>query len=130
MTGVQTCALPICISANAWANAVGTSANSYADSVGTSANVYASGVGTSANVYADGVGTAANTNAANASYLSTGTVVVARGGTGLNTITANAVLIGSGTDPVQTVYSSTEGHVLQINSVGVPSFGVLDGGGF
>lgn len=117
-------------SSNAHANAVGVAANSYASAVGTSANVYAAAVGVSANAYADAVGTAANTNAANASYLSTGTVVVERGGTGLGSITANAVLLGDGTNPIKTVSSSTEGHVLQINASGVPTFSMLDGGSF
>ena len=115
---------------NAYAVVVGSSANAYSVAVGAAGNAYASVVGTSANAYADVVGGAANTNAANASYLSTGTVVVARGGTGLNTITANAVLLGDGTNAVKTVGSSTEGHVLQVNASGVPTFGFLDGGAF
>lgn len=126
----NTYASSVGVNANTFATSIGASSNAHANAVGTSANVYAAAVGVSANAYADGVGTAANTNAANASYLSTGTVVVARGGTGLNTITANAVLLGDGTNAVKTVSSSTEGHVLQINSVGVPVFGVMDGGSF
>ena len=117
-------------SANVYAASVGLGANAYAASVGTSANVYADGVGTSANAYADAVGTAANTNAANASYISTGTLAVSYGGTGNTSLTDNGVLVGRGTSAVSTVYSSTEGNILQINSSGVPQFGFLDGGAF
>jgi hypothetical protein len=42
----------------------------------------------------------------------------------------NGVLIGQNTNSIAAVSSSTEGHVLQINSSGIPAFGVLDGGTF
>jgi hypothetical protein len=42
----------------------------------------------------------------------------------------NGVLIGQNTSTLAAVSSSTEGHVLQINSSGVPTFGMLDGGTF
>jgi hypothetical protein len=115
---------------NAYTVSVGTSGNAYASAVGTSANVYAAAVGTSANAYADIVGGAANTNAANASYLSTGTVIVARGGTGLNSITANGVIYGNGTGAVGVTSAGSEGNVLQVNASGIPAFGMLDGGTF
>ena len=57
-------------------------------------------------------------------------ISVSDGGTGLSTITANAVIIGNGTNPVSTVGSSTEGHVLTINASGVPQFMHLSGGTF
>lgn len=120
--------------ANAYAATVGTSANlysaSYASAVGVAANLYAATVGTSANLYADAVGTAANTNAANGSYISTGTVKVAYGGTGVSTFTTNGVLYGNGSNPLQVTGAGTEGQVLQANASGVPTFGMLDGGSF
>lgn len=57
-------------------------------------------------------------------------VSVADGGTGNTSLTLNHVLLGSGTNPITTVGSSTEGHVLQINGSGVPVFGHLSGGTF
>lgn len=55
---------------------------------------------------------------------------VGSGGTGRNTLSNNAVVVGSGTEQVRLVSSSTEGHVLQIDSDGAPQFGALDGGTF
>jgi hypothetical protein len=55
---------------------------------------------------------------------------VARGGTGNTSFTTNAILMGQGTSAVTTVASSTEGHVLQINASGVPTFAHLNGGFF
>lgn len=55
---------------------------------------------------------------------------VASGGTGRATLSNNAVVVGNGTGQVTLVSSSTEGHVLQINSSGAPTFGGLDGGTF
>ena len=85
-------------------------------------------------------------NTVNPSGFSTGTLVanieggtvsnlsaaigVADGGTGATTLTNNGVLLGQGTSAVTAVSSSTEGHVLQINSSGVPVFGHLSGGSF
>ena len=115
---------------NAYAVSVGTAGNTYAEAVGTAGNAYAVSVGTSSNAYADAVGTAANTNASNGSYISSGIVAVSYGGTGNTSLTDNGILVGRGTSAVSTVYSSTEGNVLQINSSGVPSFGFLDGGSF
>lgn len=123
-------AVSVGTSGNNYADAVGTSGNAFATAVGTSGNAYATAVGTSSNAYADAVGTAANTNAANASYITTGTLAVTRGGTGNTSLTNNGVLVGRGTSAVSTVYSSDEGNILQINSAGVPAFGFLDGGSF
>lgn len=64
------------------------------------------------------------------SQLTSGTLGVARGGTGNTTFTTNHVLLGAGTSAITTVGSSTEGHVLQINSSGVPTFAHLSGGTF
>ena len=54
-------------------------------------------------------------------------IVVADGGTGRNTITSNGVVYGQGTSAVA-VATGTDGQILQINSSGVPVFGVIDGG--
>jgi trimeric autotransporter adhesin len=64
------------------------------------------------------------------SQITTGILPVVRGGTGANTFTTNGVLLGQGTNPVSTVSSSTEGHVLTINGFGVPTFSMLSGGTF
>jgi hypothetical protein len=149
-------------SANAYsrvfANTVGTAANTYASAVGVAANTYASSVGVSANAYADVVGAAANTNAANASYLSTGTVPSGRlsgsytsitgvgtltagtwnadvitvpyGGTGITSVTTNGILYGNNTGALKVTAAGTEGQVLQASATGVPLFAHIDGGTF
>lgn len=113
--------------ANAYATAVGAGSNNYLLAVIAGANT---AVGAGANAYAALVGAAANTNAANASYINTGTLLVNYGGTGLNTIANNGVMFGFGTGAVRTAATSTEGHVLQANQFGTPFFGMLDGGSF
>jgi hypothetical protein len=65
-----------------------------------------------------------------ASQITTGTLGVARGGTGAGTFTTNGVLLGQGTSAITTVSSSTEGHILTINSSGAPTFTMLSGGTF
>jgi hypothetical protein len=55
---------------------------------------------------------------------------VAHGGTGKSTHSNNYVLLGNTAGPLGEVGSSTEGHVLQINSSGAPTFAMLDGGTF
>ena len=65
-----------------------------------------------------------------AAIITSGTLPVARGGTGNTSFTTNAILMGQGTSAVTTVASSTEGHVLQINASGVPTFAHLNGGFF
>lgn len=121
-------------SANAYADSVGTTVTNYASSVGTAANLYSATVGVSANLYADSVGSAvglaANTNAANGSYISTGVVKVAYGGTGQTTFTTNGILYGNGGNALQVTGAGTEGQVLQANASGIPTFGMLDGGSF
>ena len=52
------------------------------------------------------------------------------GGTGNTAFTSNHVLLGNGTNPVTTVGSTTEGHILTINSSGAPTFQHLQGGTF
>lgn len=59
-----------------------------------------------------------------------GTLAVGNGGTGNTALTLNGVVIGQGSSALTTVVSSTEGHVLQINASGVPTFAHLNGGSF
>ncbi len=68
--------------------------------------------------------------AISATAITSGTLGVARGGTGADTFTTNGVLLGQGTSALSTVSSSTEGHVLTINDSGVPTFAMLQGGTF
>lgn len=72
----------------------------------------------------------ATAQAANADFLTTGTVVVGRGGTGLGTVTTNGILYGQGTSAMIATAAGTEGQVLQANASGVPFFGSLDCGTF
>ena len=65
-----------------------------------------------------------------AAIITSGTLPVARGGTGNTSFTTNGILMGQGTSAVTTVASSTEGHVLQINASGIPTFAHLNGGFF
>ena len=64
--------------------------------------------------------------------ITSGTLGVSRGGTGFSSYTANGVIIGgvTSTSALISVASSTEGHVLQISSTGVPTFAHLSGGSF
>jgi hypothetical protein len=128
--GANSYADSVGVAANSYADSVGAAGNTYAEFVGAAANSYADSVGAAANSYADGVGTAANTNAANASYLSTGTVDVTRGGTGVGSFTVNGILYGNTTGPLNVTAAGTGGQVLQADGFGVPFFGMLDGGTF
>jgi hypothetical protein len=67
-----------------------------------------------------------------ASQVTSGSWTVSQGGTGVTSFTANSVLISgaTSTSAVVSLNSSTEGHVLQISSAGVPTFGFLNGGSF
>lgn len=62
-----------------------------------------------------------------------GTLGVARGGTGASSFTVKGVIISDpsvSTGALSSLTSSTEGHVLQINSSGAPTFAHLNGGTF
>lgn len=59
-----------------------------------------------------------------------GILAVGNGGTGNTALTNNGVVIGQGSSALTTVVSSTEGHVLQINASGTPTFAHLNGGSF
>jgi hypothetical protein len=73
-----------------------------------------------------------NTAIAIAASAVTGSFSVSQGGTGVTSFTANSVLISgtTSTSAVVSLNSSTEGHVLQISSTGVPTFAHLNGGSF
>ena len=67
------------------------------------------------------------------SLIISGTLGVARGGTGSSSFTVKGVVVSdasSTTGALTSLTSSTEGHILQINSAGTPSFGHLNGGVF
>ena len=67
------------------------------------------------------------------SAITTGTLSVARGGTGNTAFTPNGVILSNATTttgPLSVLTSATEGHVLQISSAGQPSFAMLQGGTF
>jgi hypothetical protein len=67
------------------------------------------------------------------SQLITGTLGVARGGSGASSFTVKGVIVSdqsSTTGALGSLTSSTEGHVLQINSSGAPTFAHLNGGTF
>jgi len=58
----------------------------------------------------------------NAGWIGTGTLAVARGGTGTNTFTANGILVGNSTSAVAvTATMATKGHVMIGDGSGVPS---------
>ena len=65
-----------------------------------------------------------------ASQITSGTLATARGGTGLASFTSKGVFYASDTSTITQATSSTEGHILQINSAGTPVFGHLNGGYF
>jgi hypothetical protein len=60
-------------------------------------------------------GSGANVSSINAANISSGTLAVARGGTGASSLTANNVLLGNGTSAVQVVAPGTSGNVLTSN---------------
>ena len=65
--------------------------------------------------------------------ITSGTLGVARGGTGASSFSTKGVIVSdnaSGTAALSALTSATEGHVLQINSSGVPTFAHLNGGFF
>jgi hypothetical protein len=68
-----------------------------------------------------------------ASQITSGTLGIARGGTGASSFTTKGVIVSdaaSTTGALSALTSSTEGHVLQINASGVPTFAHLNGGYF
>jgi hypothetical protein len=67
------------------------------------------------------------------SRLISGTLGIARGGSGASSFTVKGVIVSdqsSTTGALGSLTSSTEGHVLQINASGAPTFAHLNGGTF
>ena len=119
------------------ANGTAGIANTDVTNISTTAGDY--GVVTGGFAYIPGFKLAANGRISQAnstllqvdvSMITSGTFGVARGGTGAGTFTTNGVLLGQGTSAFTTASSSTEGHVLTINSSGVPTFEMISGGTF
>ena len=119
---------------------------SLANGTATIANTDVTNISTTAGTYADAsivpvitlaangrVSSIVNTSIAiGASAITSGTLGVTRGGTGFASYTANGVIVGglTSTSALTSVASSTEGHVLQINASGIPTFAHLNGGSF
>lgn len=85
------------------------------------------------NSYGDITGYTGAAIAIDTSQITSGTLGVARGGTGAASFTVKGVVVSdsaSTTGALTALTSSTEGHVLQINASGVPSFAYLSGGTF
>jgi len=57
-------------------------------------------------------------------------LAVADGGTGASSFTDNGVIYGNGASALSVTAQGAEGHVLQADASGVPTFGSLDGGTF
>ena len=85
------------------------------------------------NAYGDITAYTAGAIAIGASQITSGTLGVARGGSGAASFTVKGVIVSdsaSTTGALTALTSSTEGHVLQIDASGVPSFAYLSGGTF
>ena len=122
-------------SANVLAQLAFDKANTDATSISTTAGTYGSAsIVPVFALEANGrVSSVTNTTIAiGASAITSGTLNVARGGTGFSSYTANGVIFGglTSTSPLLSVASSTEGHVLQVSSSGIPTFAHLNGGSF
>jgi trimeric autotransporter adhesin len=119
--------------AGTYANAAFAQANTDFTNISTTAADYGTASSVPAfRVEANGRISSANSTAIAiaASAITSGTLGVARGGTGAATFTTNGVLLGQGTSAFTTASSSTEGHLLTINASGVPTFMHLQGGTF
>jgi hypothetical protein len=120
-------------SAGIYANAAFAVANTDVTNVSAAAGNYGSAtVVPTFNVESNGRISSITTTtiALSASAITSGTLGVERGGTGNTSFTSNHVIIGNGTFGLTTTGSSTEGHILTINSSGVPTFQYLNGGSF
>jgi len=110
-------------------NLIGTASN--ATVLQTARNIQISGNVTAANVSFDG-SAAVNLNVTdiNAAGITSGTLGVARGGTGASTLTAENVIIGNGTSAVKFVAAGTSGNVLTSNGSAWVSQAIAAGGDY
>jgi hypothetical protein len=114
---------------NVTGNLTGTASN--ATVLQTARNIQISGNVTAANVSFDG-SAAVNLNVTdiNAAGITSGTLGVARGGTGATTLTAEAVVIGNTTGAVKFVDPGTANNVLTSNGTAWVSQAVSAGGNY
>jgi hypothetical protein len=118
------------------ANAAFNQANTDFTTIATTAGYYGNGA-TIASFTLEANGRISQANSTligiSASQITSGTLGVARGGTGASSFSTKGVIVSdgaSGTGALSALTSATEGHVLQINSSGVPTFAHLNGGFF
>jgi len=112
---------------NVTGNVTGTASN--ATVLQTARNIQISGNVTAANVSFDGSAAVnLDVTAINAAGITSGTLGVARGGTGATTLNAEAVVIGNTTGAVKFVAPGTSGNVLSSN--GTSWVSVAPSGGF
>ena len=99
---------------------------------GATTLVALAGVATGNVLISGGVATAPSYGKVGLTTHVSGTLAVTNGGTGFASYTANGVIVGglTSTSALTSVASATEGHVLQINSSGIPTFAHLNGGSF
>jgi hypothetical protein len=71
--------------------------------------------------------TSAGTTTLDVSAISSGSLSVARGGTGAGTFTTNGILYGNGTGALQATGAGTNGQFLVANASGVPTFVTASG---
>ena len=143
-------------SAHAVANLAFTHANNAYSTANTARTEAAASFVTANQAFARA--NSASAQAANADFLTTGTVDTNRisgsytgitgvgtittgiwngsnitvpfGGTGQTSFTTNGILFGNGSGALNVTSAGTEGQVLQASAAGVPEFGHLDGGSF
>jgi len=113
---------------NVVGNLTGTASN--ATVLQTARNIQISGNVTAANVSFDGSAAVnLDVTAINAAGITSGTLGVARGGTGATTLNSEAVIIGNTTGAVKFVAPGTSGNVLTSNGTAWVSQAAAAGGG-